>query len=167
MYISIYCFASLLCLIPGYFADHLMAGPWQYHLFNLPPAPPPPNAVQLLFPSYSTCSLFIPCRLLERTQWGSADLRVHDNTWAIWSVCYSALLWRLEARRIKASAAGNSWDAQKYNYSQPLKKKCPSYLAKTVCSCCLLEEVLDAACALVYGMEVLRFQIKRQKYTSS
>lgn len=28
-------------------------------------------------------------------------------------------------------------------------------------------EVLDAACALVYGMEVLPYQIKRQKYTSS
>lgn len=111
IYIFICCFASLLCLIPGYFADHLMAGPWQYHLFNLPPAPPPPNAVQLLFPSYSTCGLFIPCRLLERTQWGSTDLRVHDNTRAIWSVCYSALLWRLEAKKIKASAAGNSWDA--------------------------------------------------------
>lgn len=83
-------------------------------------------------PSYSTCGLFIPSRLLQRTQRGSTDLCVHDNTQATRSVCCSLFALVAGGEEIKASASGNSRDVQESNSGKPLNDNVPFF----VCSRC-------------------------------
>lgn len=111
---------------------------WILTISSVQPAPstPPP-------PSYSTCSLFIPSRLLQRSQRGSTDLCVHDNSQATRSVCCSLFALVARGEEIKASASGNSRDVQESNSGKPLNDNVPLFCSQPL----PVDAVLDAACA--------------------
>lgn len=112
---------------------------WILTISSVQPAPNTPT------PSCSTCGLFIPSRLLQRTQRGSTDLCVHADTQVTRSLCRSLFTLVARGEGIKASASGNSRDVQESNSGEPLNDNVPFFCLQPL----PVDAVLGAACALL------------------